>query len=236
MNKTISHQDQKRIWEEEHQNPFVLLPMNSQEPSSGVVLFLDWLKERSQKVNNLRAIEMGCGKGRNSIWLAQQGLDVSAFDFSEVAIDEAQTRAASQGVTERAHFLAHDATQPWPFKSNSFDVAIDIFASTDIESFAGRSFARDELIRVLKPGGYLFIYTLSTDDEFHKEILEQSPGEEKNTFLHPTTGKFEKVFDREELLAFYKELKLIEEKRIEKTAKFFDKEYNCKHFWLIFQK
>ena len=82
----------------------------------------------------------------------------------------------------------------------------------------------------------MLVYTLSTDDEFHKEMLEKSPAQEKNAFLHPTTGKFEKIFDREELMNFYKEWKVVEEKRITKVAKFFGKDYNCKHFGVILQK
>lgn len=234
MSRIITAEEQQRIWEEEHRNPFVLLPMDSHEPSSGVVSFYEWIK--SKNVNQTNAIEMGCGKGRNSIWLAQQGLNVDAFDFSAIAIKEANNRANAANISEKVNFHIHDATQPWPFKSSSFDFAFDIFASTDIVSFLGRSFAHKELIRVLKSKGYLFLYTLSTDDEFHKEMLKQSPGEEKNSFLHPTTGKFEKVFDRDEILDCYKELKLIEKRVIEKKANFFGKDYNCKHFWMVFQK
>ena len=233
--KNISHADQQKIWEEEHKNPYILLPMDSNEASSGVSLFWDWLKAEGGAENS-RGIEMGCGKGRNSIWLAKQDANMTSFDFSSIAIDEAQKRAVIAGVKKNVRFVVQDATKTWPFDNDSFDFAIDCFASTDIESIDGRSFARDEFLRVLKPGGYLLVYTLSTDDEFHKEMLEKSPAQEKNAFLHPTTGKFEKVFDHEELMDFYNGWKVVEEKRIAKVAKFFGKDYNCKHFWNIFQK
>jgi ubiquinone/menaquinone biosynthesis C-methylase UbiE len=209
--------------------------MDSNEASSGVLSFWDWLKSKGQ-IKNLRGVEMGCGKGRNSIWLAKQGANMTAFDFSSIAIDEAQKRAVVASVENNIQFVVQDATKIWPFENGSFDFAIDCFASTDIESIDGRSFARDEFLRVLKPGGYLLVYTLSIDDEFHKEMLEKSPAHEKNTFLHPASGKFEKIFDRAELMDFYKKWKLIEEKRVAKVAKFFGKNYNCKHFWVIFQK
>jgi len=66
--------------------------------------------------------------------------------------------------------------------------------------------------------------------------VESSPGLEKNSFLHPSTGKFEKVFAREELLGFYKDFKLVAEKRITKKTEFFGKKYECRHFWMVFQK
>lgn len=230
-----AHSSQHQIWEEEHRNPQVLLPMNSTEVSYGVSLFWDWLQKKKHS-HPLHGIEMGCGKGRNSIWLAQQGVEMEAFDFSSVAIEEAKKRMLAAAVSTALHFRVHDATELWPFENESFDFAIDCFASTDIDSLSGRTFARDELRRILKPNGYLFVYTLSTDDTFHQEMRKTSPAVEKNSFLHPTNGKFEKVFDEEELKTFYQNWKLIEKKRISKTATFFDKNYSCSHFWIMLQK
>ena len=102
--KNISHTDQQKIWEEEHKNPYVLLPMDSNEASSGVSSFWDWLKEKGG-VEKLRGIEMGCGKGRNSIWLAKQGANMTAFDFSSIAIDEAQKRSVVAGTESNTHFI-----------------------------------------------------------------------------------------------------------------------------------
>lgn len=232
---SITHDKQKELWEEEHKNPFLLLQMDQQNASSGVKKFFAWLTPRNPS-KELRGIEMGCGKGRNSIWLAQKGFKMTAFDFSESAISEAKKRAKKSGVTKNVDFIVQDATDQWPFKDEHFDFAIDCFASTDIESPKGRAFARDEFKRVLKSGGFLLIYTLSTDDEFHKKMLEKYPAKEKNSFIHPKTGKFEKIFDRRELLDFYEDFEWVEEQRVEKQAEFFGEKYSCKHFWIILKK
>ena len=231
--KFITHKRQQRLWDKEHKNPFALLQMDSADASSGVVKFFDWLQTNNEKP--LKALEIGCGKGRNVIWLVKQGLDATGIDFSEVAIKEARKRAKSVGAN-KAHFFIHDVTKPWPFDSNRFDIVIDCFATTDIESIKGRNFAAKEILRVLKPGGYLLVYSLSTDDEFHKEMIKISPAKEKNAFLNPHTGKFEKTFDRQDLLNLHKNLNLVAEERIEKVAIFFDKEYKCKNHWMIFRK
>jgi len=160
---------QQQIWDEEHRAPKVLPQMDSVEVSSGVHLFYEWLA-RKQKFKDFTGIEMGCGKGRNSIWLAEQGIHMNAFDFSEFAIHEAKARAQKIGITEKVNFLVHDATLLWEFPDDAFDVGIDYFASTDIETFAGRTRARDEFRRVIKPGGLLLVYTLSTDDQFQREM------------------------------------------------------------------
>lgn len=44
------------------------------------------------------ALDLACGLGRNAIWLAERGWAVTAVDFSEVAVAEAERRAAEHGV------------------------------------------------------------------------------------------------------------------------------------------
>ncbi|MFA6512218.1 MAG: class I SAM-dependent methyltransferase [Patescibacteria group bacterium] len=233
----ITHEQQKRLWEEEHAKPFLFDAMNSTDPSSGVVKFWDWLQQRGPQ-KDLEGLECACGKGRNVIWLAQQAAvrKMHGFDFSTVAITEAIKRAAVADEETATSFKIHDATIPWPYADNTFDFALDIFASTDIESPEGRAFMRQEFLRVLKPGGYLLLYTLSTDDGFHGEMMKESPGDQKNSFYHPTTGKFEKIFDREELAALYADFTVVAEDRVEKMATFFGKAYPMKHFWMVLQK
>lgn len=230
----ISHEEQRRVWDDEHSQPKVLTQMDSREASSGVILFVEWLKNHGE-ISGQRGIEMGCGKGRNCIYLAQQGADMVGFDFSAVAVSEAERRAQIAGVADKAKFIVQDATKIWPWPDNYFDLAIDCFASTDIETPTGRALARDKIRRILKPNGLLLVYALSPDDEFHKEMIVKYPVEESNAFVHPT-GKFEKVFSREELMDFYKDWQLIEERRIEKKPVFYGKEYYAKHWWLIFSK
>jgi SAM-dependent methyltransferase len=45
-----------------------------------------------------RALDLACGEGRNAIWLAQQGWDVTAVDFADVAVERARIRAEQAGV------------------------------------------------------------------------------------------------------------------------------------------
>lgn len=231
----ITHDEQQRIWDEEHQHPLVLPQMDSSAPSSGVVAFTDWI-EQNGLGTALTGIELGCGKGRNVIGLARLGLSMTGLDFSPAAIKEARRRARMTGLSKKAKFLVHDVTLPWPFSNDTFDIGVDCFATTDIENPNGRKFAVDELKRVTKPGGHIVAYLLSPEDEFHGLMMKSSPAAERHAFLHPTTGKFEKTFDREEILQLYEDLTLVAERRLEKVAEFFGKEYNCYHYWMIFQK
>lgn len=230
----ISHRRQQKIWDKEHKEPFVLKQMDSSEPSSGVLPFLDFLKEQKHSLVGLKGIEMGCGKGRNVNLLSSQQIEMVGFDFSPAAIKEAKKRAKKLGVLPKLMVL--DATSKWSFEANTFDFAIDCFATTDIESKKGRKFAVSEMKRVVKPGGYILTYVMSEESEYHREMILESPASEQNAFLHPLTGKFEKAFDRKELLDLYSGLIVIEEKRISKTEQFFGKEYACRNHWIVFQK
>jgi len=44
------------------------------------------------------AIDLACGEGRNALWLAQRGWQVTAIDFSAVALETGRTRAEQLGV------------------------------------------------------------------------------------------------------------------------------------------
>lgn len=48
-----------------------------------------------------RALDLACGEGRNAIWLAEQGWDVTAVDYADVALDKARRVAARRGVAPR---------------------------------------------------------------------------------------------------------------------------------------
>jgi SAM-dependent methyltransferase len=71
-----------------------------------------------------RALDLACGEGRNAIWLAQQGWDVTAVDFASVAIDRARTRAEHAGV-EVAFAVADVLT--YDMAAASFDLVVLCF-------------------------------------------------------------------------------------------------------------
>lgn len=54
-----------------------------------------------------RVLELGCGTGTNAVWLAQQGLDVTALDVAPLAVDRARAAAVAAGVSAR--FAVADA-------------------------------------------------------------------------------------------------------------------------------
>ena len=59
-----------------------------------------------------RALDIGCGTGGNAVWLAEQGWQVTAVDYSVVAIKKGKRLAAERGVN--VEFVAADASQYQP--------------------------------------------------------------------------------------------------------------------------
>jgi hypothetical protein len=64
------------------------------------------------------------GEGRNSVWLAEQGLEVSAFDFAPNAVAKATRLAQRRGVRV-AHQLG-DAFS-WPWTARRYDALVAVF-------------------------------------------------------------------------------------------------------------
>lgn len=55
-----------------------------------------------------RAVDVASGEGRNAIWLAQQGWEVTAVDFSALGLDKGRALAAHAGVAERISWVHAD--------------------------------------------------------------------------------------------------------------------------------
>ena len=59
-----------------------------------------------------KALDLAGGAGRNAIWLARRGYDVTLVDVSDVALDKAEQRATRLGVAGRMRFLRIDLEGP----------------------------------------------------------------------------------------------------------------------------
>lgn len=99
------------------------------------------------------ALELGCAKGDDAVWLAQNGWKVTAVDISQTALDYAEANARAQGMLNRIDFQQHDLAVSFP--DLTADLATAMFLQTPLE------FPRSEVLRqaadCLRPGGLLLI-------------------------------------------------------------------------------
>jgi SAM-dependent methyltransferase len=76
-----------------------------------------------------RAIDLGCGSGANSIFLAQHGFDVTGVDFASMAIEKARRRADEAGASVR--FVVDDLTNLRSVEG-TFDFLVDYGSMDDL--------------------------------------------------------------------------------------------------------
>ena len=94
-----------------------------------------------------RALDLACGEGRNAIWLARNGWEVTGVDFSPVGIEKAWQLAGDDEV----EWVVADVTLYEP--SQSFDLVMLFYLHLLAEDLAGvLRMAKDALV----PGGTLF--------------------------------------------------------------------------------
>lgn len=99
----------------------------------------------------MSALMLGDGEGRNGIWLAEQGLRVTSVDIAATALQRAQERAASRGVS--LHTVCADVTT-WTWPKQPFDIICSIFLHLPA---AQRRPLHHAMWQHLKPGGLIVI-------------------------------------------------------------------------------
>ncbi|OGT30043.1 MAG: hypothetical protein A3E87_09950 [Gammaproteobacteria bacterium RIFCSPHIGHO2_12_FULL_35_23] len=225
---------QQQVWLKEHAIQAALPSLASLEPASGVVFFVEFLTQQQRLTGT--AIDIGSGKGRNSFYLAKHSFEVYGIEYIQEAIDFSNKLAEQNTGLQPVYFQWGEIDKPWPFAENFFDVAIDSFASIDIETKVGRELCREEMFRTLKPGGYALVTVCSIEDEWEKEFITHSPGLEPNSTIWPENGKFQKDYDELEVKTFYRNFKLIEFKKIVKPAFKLGRSGLATNYWLLLRK
>jgi 2-polyprenyl-3-methyl-5-hydroxy-6-metoxy-1,4-benzoquinol methylase len=92
------------------------------------------------------------GEGRNSVWLAKQGLQVDAFDLSEVALKKANALATEQAAHVQFTLASSDT---WDWLPNQYDAVVGIFIQFADPVMRTRLFA--QMVSTLRPGGVLIV-------------------------------------------------------------------------------
>ena len=111
-----------------------------------------------------RVLDLACGKGRHSRYLAEKGFDVTGLDISTASIDYAR-----QFEHDHLSFYQHDMRLP--FRSNYFDAVMNMFTS-----FGYFNTERDHLLSLenvrknLKPGG-LFLLDFFNSEWVRKHLV-----------------------------------------------------------------
>lgn len=98
-------------------------------------------------------LEIGCGTGKNTAFLAQIGRSVHALDFSQGMIEKAKEKVQAKNV----RFSVADITKKWPGNDGEFDIIVCSLVLEHIEDLA---FIFSEAARVLQNKGSFFVNEL----------------------------------------------------------------------------
>jgi uncharacterized OsmC-like protein/predicted O-methyltransferase YrrM len=98
-----------------------------------------------------RALDLGTGEGRNAVWLAEQGWQVTAVDFSRVALDRGAAIAQRSGVD--VEWVHADLTQYRP-AAVAFDLVVILYLHLPPGARRG---VLEQAVTALRPGGRLLI-------------------------------------------------------------------------------
>ncbi|HET8625803.1 MAG TPA: class I SAM-dependent methyltransferase [Thermomicrobiales bacterium] len=98
-------------------------------------------------------IELGCGTGKNTGFLARLGTRVLALDFSPAMLAQARRKVSAVQVA----FAVADLTAPWPCAAGAADL---VAANLVFEHIAALPFVFGEAYRCLAAGGHLFVCEL----------------------------------------------------------------------------
>lgn len=100
-----------------------------------------------------RALDLGCGEGADSVWLAEHGWQVTAIDISATAIARGRAHAEARGVDDRIEWHQHDLVTWQP--AAEYDLVSAQFLHSRFD------FPRDEVLRraaaAAAPGGAILV-------------------------------------------------------------------------------
>lgn len=133
----------ERFWERHYRNS----PSRPNgRPSGALVKFAGPLPEGT-------ALDLGCARGDDAVWLARRGWQVTAVDVSATSLDRAVENAKNAGVSDLVECQRHDLANTFP--EGRFDLVSALFLHSPVE------FSRARVLRTaagaVAPGGLLLI-------------------------------------------------------------------------------
>jgi SAM-dependent methyltransferase len=147
------------------------------------------------------AVDIGCGNGRHLVHLANYfAMRGVGYDISKEAIDQAIELSKDLPITYEVRTIA--GTFP-EVKDNSVSIVIDMMSSHVLKS-AERDVLRSEILRMLKPGGWLIFKSFLADEDINtRRLLRDHPADEEGAYIHPGFGVYEYVWTEDAILDFY---------------------------------
>jgi len=146
--------NQKKLWQTKWSDRTSQLPPNNFASRAYKLI----------KPKHKTLLDLGCGNGRDSLYFAHKGLQVTATDWSKSGLDQLQ-KLVKQKKIANLDIIQQDISQ-LTFRPNTFDV---IYAHLSLHYFDDKTTKNifNKLYSMLKKDGLLFIKCKSTDDALY---------------------------------------------------------------------
>ena len=200
--------EQKAIWD------------NRYSSSTDIPKNTEWIEKYSKYFNtkkNCTVVDLGCGKGVNSIYLKEQGFDVIACDFSPVAIKSINETHPS------IQTRCFDMIKTFPNDIKNAGIVLASL-STHYFSFDNTVKLYNNIQNMLEPTGY-FIFRVNSKKEFENNNKDFATDMIEKDYYILSDGSTKRYFDIDSISTFLKGFSII--KINESTSGYHGKE---KHF------
>ncbi len=236
-------------WDKEYAKKRGIATSFKTSVSRSIRFFLEFLAEEGLKLGG-KALDLGCGRGRNAIPLAQLGYGVVAIDASiqatqqfEEELDKASGVTSkiqngifeqifpnkSPGLRSKIQIIYGFMEQSIPFPDNYFDLVMDITSfdiliqPEDIENH------KKEIWRLLKKDGLFLWYDMADTDPYSLE-LPQNEGIRTD----PAGIKF-KTYSLEAITKIFDNFEICQSAHFHFNDRMYGKEYNRAMLCIIFK-
>ncbi|HLK31346.1 MAG TPA: class I SAM-dependent methyltransferase [Puia sp.] len=108
------------------------------------------LRECLKNISFSNCLEIGCGTGKNTSWLVEKAVHITAVDLSEEMLAKAKQKINS----DKVEFKQADITKAWSFTGKKYDL---ITFSLVLEHIENLDYIFEQAARSLIDGGYVYI-------------------------------------------------------------------------------
>lgn len=149
------------------------------------------------------ALDLGCGEGRYSNYLAEKGCRITAVDRSEAGLEKLKRTAADRGFDIDAMVMDIGT---FPFAKNAYDIVV---AATILDHLPDvpRLRVAGGISSALKPGGVLYANAFTTDDPGYR--LQCGETDLPADTVSDTAECMEHYFKRGELVTLFSDLEVL---------------------------
>lgn len=177
-------------------------------PSEDIYFLLHRWKER----NFTDILDLGCGKGRHSLLFAENDYKVTGFDLADNGLNVLSQEAKKKNLNITT--IKGDVVD-LPFEDDGFDGIIAYHSIYHVNS-EGMKNVIDEIYRILKPGGEIYV-TLISKNTYSFTSKECKTIDTNVRFKEEQEGTFLPHYfvDFEDIKVLFKDFQIIKARQIE---------------------